>query len=49
LKLLVLEDHVKLRDWVRAARLVAEPAGLDVELLDDRFPQPRRHRLGLGM
>src|SRR5690349_8197634 len=44
-----LEDHVELRDRVRPAGLVAEPAGLDLELTDNRLAQFGRFRLCRGV
>src|SRR4051812_16387877 len=49
LELRRLEDHVELRDRVRAARFVAEHAGLDLELADDPVAQLCRLRLALGV
>src|SRR2546423_527369 len=49
LKFRRLKDDVELRDRMRPARLVAEAAGLDLELADNRLAQFGRLRLGRGV
>src|ERR1700720_3785877 len=49
LELRVLENHIELRDRMRAARFVAECTGLDLESAEDRLAQLRRLRLGIGV